>query len=78
MSDNDITAQVRNAIKQDSALSITTRNNITVTTSNGVVTLEGAVMRRNEIPLILKDVQSVGVRRMVNKLTVIPSPKNVQ
>ena len=69
-SDWDITANVKKNLMADSSLSSSARM-ISVTTNNGVVTLTGTVVSKDESRRVIKIVNNVpGVTRVDNQLTI--------
>lgn len=65
-----VTLRVKQALLVDDSLSATARF-ISVSTTDGVVTLEGTVASRSEGRYVIKSVKNVeGVRRVKNKLRV--------
>lgn len=75
-SDDNITSRVRAAINRDDNLSTATRNNISVSTVNGVVTLQGTVQNRDEMDMAVNDAQGVVTKRVINKLQISRYPRN--
>jgi osmotically-inducible protein OsmY len=71
--DTTITQNIRNAIMADNTLS-TTAKNVSVSTSNGVVTLSGSVTTTQEKDAIAKKAKAVqGVDKVDNQIEVIRS-----
>ena len=73
-SDADISAQVQEAIKYDTTISLTTRNSIQVTTNKGEVTVSGVASSNAERDAVIKAANSVkGVKRVYSTITITKS-----
>ncbi len=70
-SDQDLSTQVREAIKYDSCISLTTKNSIQVTTNKSEVTLSGVAASNAERDAVIKAAHNVkGVKRVYSNITV--------
>jgi len=74
VSDQDLVNQVRDAIKYDTSISLTTRDSIQVVANKGEVTLSGMANSNSERDAVIRAANNVkGVKRVYSNITIAKS-----